>query len=66
MDTLVLVHTPCNVWRSFYSKFNLLEDGIVSTVVREVDLVFNAETMGEVLRVHVNWFDTYIQRKWPN
>lgn len=41
----------------FYSNFKLLEDGTMSSMVRRVDLVLNAELLGEILRVHVNGFD---------
>lgn len=54
-------------WESmldFYSKFNMLEDDKMSIVVRGVDLVFNTDTLGEILRVPMNRFNTYIQCEW--
>lgn len=37
----------------------------MSTIVEGVDLVFNAESLGEILYVHVNGFDIYVKRECP-
>lgn len=43
----------------------MLDDGIVSSKVRGVDLVLDAKLLGEILKVPVEGFDTYVRREWP-
>lgn len=47
----------------FYKNFKLLKEGTMITKVRGMDLVLNAAFVEEFLRVHVNEFDTYVQRE---
>lgn len=48
----------------FYSNLQLLKDETLSTMVKGVELTFNAEALGQILRIPTNGFDTYIKWDW--
>lgn len=50
----------------FYQIFKLLEGGSVSSEIRGVDLLLNAEISRDILKVLLNGFDRYVRCEWPN
>lgn len=49
----------------FYMNFKVLENEIVSTEVRGVNLVLDAKILGKILNVPVEGFNTYVKYEWP-
>lgn len=46
-----------------YSKLQFLGDEIVSTIVKEVGMTFNAKALEHILTIPTNGFDIYIKQK---